>query len=300
MVSLECHACGGAVPLHLEAASEDLLCPHCRVRYAYSDGGILVVPGPADPAVEDDYPPAVYALLAEVEPAHFWFDERNRLILSTMREVLGSLQDRTVVDIGCGTGFVTAAAERAGMRTCGLEAHLGGLRIARTRTRGQLLCETAMRMPFAGQFDVAMLCDVIEHTPDDVGVLRAASSAVQPAGIVVVTVPAHQWLWSPLDDVSGHKRRYSRRTLIDAMHRAGLRVRLARYFNCLLLPAQMAHRLLASARERKLDRLALLRRGLMPPREPWNALMRLAMRADGVLSRFPLNFGASLVAIGVR
>ena len=288
------------MPLPLEATSEDLLCPTCGVSQAETDGGILVMPGPREPTLEEDYPAAVYALLSEVEPKHFWFGERNRLILSTMREALQSLKARTVVDIGCGTGFVTAALERAGMQTCGLEAHIGGLRIARTRVCGPLLCETAMRIPFSSQFDAAMLCDVIEHTPDDVAVLRAATAAVRPGGIVVVTVPAHQWLWSPLDDVSGHKRRYSRRSLMHAMRQAGLRVRLARYFNTLLLPAQIAQRLMASAREQHLDRLTLLRRGLTPPREPVNTLMRVAMRADLALSCAPLTFGASLIAIGVR
>jgi 2-polyprenyl-3-methyl-5-hydroxy-6-metoxy-1,4-benzoquinol methylase len=258
------------------------------------------MPGPREPTLEEDYPASVYALLSEVEPKHFWFGERNRLILSTMREVLRSLDSRTVVDIGCGTGFVTAALERAGMRTCGLEAHMGGLRVARTRIRGPLICETAMRIPFSSQFDAAMLCDVIEHTPDDVAVLRAARASVRPGGIVVVTVPAHQWLWSPLDDVSGHKRRYSRQSLIHAMSNAGLRVRLARYFNSLLLPAQIAQRLIASPRGRHPDRLTLLQRGLTPPSEPWNSLMRIAMRADLALSRAPLTFGASLIAIGIR
>ena len=189
------------MPMYFEASSEDVRCPQCGDLQATNDGGILVMQGPAAPTLEEeDYPPSVYALLSKVEPEHFWFGERNRLILSTMREVLRSLEGRTVVDIGCGSGFVTAALERAGMWTCGLEAHMAGLRLARTRMHGQLLCETAMRIPFAAQFDAAMLCDVIEHAPDDIAVLRAAGAALRPGGIVVVTVPAHQWLWSPLDD----------------------------------------------------------------------------------------------------
>jgi SAM-dependent methyltransferase len=288
------------VPLQLKTTSVDLCCPTCGVRQAEIDGGILKTPGPPEPTLEEDYPASVYTLLAKVEPKHFWFAERNRLILSTMREVLQTLRHRTALDIGCGTGFVTAALEHAGMQVCGLEAHIGGLRIARTRIQGPLLCETAMRIPFASQFDAAMLCDVIEHTPDDVAVLRAASAAVRPGGIVVVTVPAHQWLWSPLDDVSGHKRRYSRQSLVRAMNDAGLRVRVARYFNTLLLPAQIAQRLISSARNRHFDRLTLLQQSLTPPSEPWNALMRMAMRADIILSRAPITFGASLIAIGIR
>ena len=141
----------------------------------------------ADP---DDYPEDLSSLLAEVEPRHFWFGERNRLIVSTMREALGELTGRTVLDVGCGTGFVTAALERAGMATCGLDMNLAGLRHARRRTSGPLLCQDAARVPFSEQFDVAMLCDVIEHTPDDGAVLSAAIGALRPRGALVVTVPA--------------------------------------------------------------------------------------------------------------
>src|SRR5205085_2027009 len=120
----------------------------------------------------DDYPDEAYALLAAVERKHFWFKQRNRLILSTLREAIGQLAGRSALDVGCGTGFVTAAIEGSGMMTCGIDMHLGGLRYARPRVRGPLMCTGATAMPFVSTFDVALLCDVIEHAADDVAVLR--------------------------------------------------------------------------------------------------------------------------------
>jgi SAM-dependent methyltransferase len=253
---------------------------------------------PDKSASAQDYPEAVYSLLANIETRHFWFTERNRLILSTLHEVLGPLAGRTVLDVGCGTGFVTAALERAGMLACGLEMHMPALRVARARTRLPLICETAARVPFKAQFDAALLCDVIEHVPDDVLVLREASSALRPGGKLLVTVPAHGWLWSPTDDASGHKRRYSRRGLTETVERAGLRVRLARYFNALLLPFQVAYRMVVLGNHRRIaEPETLLERSLMPPSEPLNALLGLAMRADVVLSRLPVTFGTSIIAV---
>src|SRR5204862_5299850 len=133
----------------------------------------------------------------------------------------------------------------AGMATCAIDVQLDCLRCARERTRGPVLWGSAHRLPFERQFDVALLCDVIEHLDDDVGALREAAQALRPGGVLLVTVPAHAWLWSTLDDVSGHKRRYARRTLRRAIVAAGLEPQIVRHFNALLTPIQALQRLLA-------------------------------------------------------
>lgn len=285
-------------PLPLSTSETELRCPNCGREYSRQDG-ILLLGASRDP---DDYPAELHDLLAVAEPRHFWFGERNRLILSTMREAFGTLAGRSVLDVGCGTGFVTAALERAGMAACGLDMNLAGLVHARRRMRGPLLCQDAARVPFVEQFDAAMLCDVIEHTPDDQLVLRETAHAVRPGGGVVVTVPAHPSLWSVTDETAGHKRRYTRASLRTAMERAGLRVRLVRPFNSLLLPLQILQRLTLNRRSiaTQEERLALVREALIVPPRPINDLLRLAMSADLVLSRAPVTFGSSLIAIGQR
>jgi SAM-dependent methyltransferase len=299
VVPYACARCGTLIGIDLTDSRPPAPCTSCGFL-ARMDSGVLVMS--ADGPTHDDYPDQAFALLASVEMRHFWFVERNRLIVSTMREVLGNLSGRTVVDVGCGTGFVMAKLEQVGMLACGLDMHLQGLRYARLRTRGPLICESASRVPFRASFDVAMLCDVIEHVPDDVAVLRDVRDALVPGGSVVVTVPAHQSLWSAMDDASGHRRRYSRAMLCESMRRAGYRVHVARYFNALLLPVQFAQRRLLQSRAKgnSSDMSAILRKGLLPPPRPINAIMRLAMAADVLLTRLPVTIGSSLIAIGSR
>ncbi len=145
-----------------------------------------------------------------------------------------------------------------------------------------------------------MLCDVIEHTADDGAVIREASRALAPGGAIVITVPAGPGLWTPLDEASGHKRRYTKQTLAQAMQRAGLRIRALRYFNITLLPVQILQRLLVKSHPiaTSVDRLQLFYRSFTPPPAPLNALFNLAMTLDVPLSRLPAPFGASLIAIG--
>jgi SAM-dependent methyltransferase len=296
-LAFACTGCGEPVPVP-PSIDGPVRCAACGYRYAWDDG-ILMLGAWGYP---DDYPDELHPLLADVEPRHFWFAGRNRLILSTMREAIGPLEGRSALDVGCGTGFVLAALERAGMAACGLDMNLAGLRYARRRVQGPLLCQDAARVPFAGQFDVVMLCDVIEHTADDSAVLREAGRALKNDGTLVVTVPAYPSLWTAVDEVSGHKRRYTKEELARAMQRAGLVVRLVRYFNCLLFPAQLLQRQFLRRRllTTSAERLCLARDALRVPPASLNALLRLAMMTDLLLSRALLPFGSSLIALGYR
>jgi hypothetical protein len=42
-------------------------------------------------------------------------------------------------------------------------------------------------------------------------------SLLKPGGILYVTVPAHQWLWSLIDDTAGHYRRYNKNMVGDLL-----------------------------------------------------------------------------------
>ena len=291
-----CAACNGRVPIR---AAEDgpLACPACGRAYRW-DGGILVL---SEASLEADYPADVYTVLVQAEPRHFWFVERNRRIVSTLRGLLPEPAGRSVLDVGCGTGFVLAALEREGMLGCGLDMHLTGLRYARKRTRGLIVCEGATRVPFAADFDVAMLCDVIEHVADDVAVLSSTSSALKRGGIVVITVPALPFLWTTVDEASGHHRRYTRSALVAAIQSANLRVELVEYFNSALLPVQIAQRIVLSMQHRQQhhDDLRLLRKDLEPPPAWLNSMFGAACRLDAVLKRFDVP-GPSLIAAARR
>jgi 2-polyprenyl-3-methyl-5-hydroxy-6-metoxy-1,4-benzoquinol methylase len=290
-----CKSCEARIAVHSSDLVSPVACVGCGRRYEWQEG-ILMLGEPRDP---DGYPEDVHALLAEVEPRHFWFRERNRLIVSTLREVFGDLNGRAVLDIGCGTGFVLSALEAAGCSGWGLDMNQAGLRYARRRLSGPLVCEDAARVPFVEQFPIVLLCDVIEHVQDDLGVLRQARNALRSDGAIVVTVPAHRWLWTPVDDASGHRRRYSRQMLVQALADAGFETVVARYFNALLLPIQIMQRRLLGGRpvETLDERLHLIRRALRVPPGPVNVILGAAMSTDLILSRLPKTFGSSIIAV---
>lgn len=64
----------------------------------------------------------------------------------------------------------------------------------------------ARRIPFEGEFDVIGAFDVLEHIEEDERVLGQLNAALRSGGGIIATVPQHQWLWSEMDTVSGHRR----------------------------------------------------------------------------------------------
>lgn len=135
-----------------------------------------------------------------------------------------------------------------GLRLAGSDIFSDAVEIARTRVQdAELYQMDARRIPFVAEFDVAAAFDVLEHVEDDEQVIAQLHQAVRPGGGVLIAVPQHRWLWSAMDDVSHHKRRYERRELICKLKRHGLAPLRITSFTALLLPPM----LLSRARQRR-------------------------------------------------
>jgi hypothetical protein len=65
----------------------------------------------------------------------------------------------------------------------------------------------------SGALDAVALFDVIEHIADDGEVLRDVRDSLSDEGYLYVTVPSSPLLWSNVDVMAGHYRRYTPTTL---------------------------------------------------------------------------------------
>jgi SAM-dependent methyltransferase len=180
-----------------------------------------------------------------LEHDSFWFRARNRLIALTLCRYFPNIS--RFLELGCGTGFVLEGLREAlpDLSLAGADFHAGGLAYANDRVPdAELFQFDARRIPFAAEFDVVGAFDVLEHIDADDAVLNQMSQAVKPRGGIIVTVPQHQWLWSPADEYAEHRRRYRRKELTEKITRAGFAVRRVTSFVSLLLPAMAAARVL--------------------------------------------------------
>jgi SAM-dependent methyltransferase len=93
-------------------------------------------------------------------------------------------------------------------------------------------------------FDLVTALDVLEHCEDDVGALAEIYRVMTPGGICCLTVPALMLLWSNLDRVAHHFRRYTTRELCAKARKVGFQIHKLSYANTWLFPALLAMRLL--------------------------------------------------------
>ncbi len=91
-------------------------------------------------------------------------------------------------------------------------------------------------LPFEAEYDIVSLFDVLEHTDDDGAVLTSSARALKPGGGLLLTVPQHRFLWSHLDEMAHHRRRYSSRNIKAKLRAAGFRIEAAISYQSLLLP----------------------------------------------------------------
>jgi len=133
--------------------------------------------------------------------------------------------------------------------------------------------------------------DVIEHIDDDEAAVASIAQRLKPAGKFVMTVPAHQWMWSAHDAVNHHKRRYSKASLRRLIENSPLRLEALGYFNSLLFPVAVAERMASKARGKDGGDLEL-------PPAPLNAALKRTFAAERhLIGRVPLPPGLSLFAV---
>ena len=235
---------------------------------------------------------AVYEAMAEHDERHWWYRGRREVVAALIRRKVFPPKGAKLLEIGCGTGHNLAMLGEFGTVDA-LEVDEVARGMAQERLGRAVL--SAPLPQLAGvpnnQYDLVAALDVIEHIPDDRAALEGIARVLKRGGKLVMTVPAHQWMWSAHDVVNHHQRRYSKRSLRELIDNSPLRLEAIGYLNSLLFPVAVAQRV-ASKLTGKEDA------NLAPPAEPINqALERVFAAERRVIGRVPLPPGLSLFAV---
>jgi SAM-dependent methyltransferase len=185
----------------------------------------------------------IYERMAATQQVHWWFAGR-RAILNRLLKTLRLPPESRILEIGCGTGGNIAVLQKFGSVTA---VELDSF--ARDQVRTAMKIEIAPGslpddLPYADRkFDVICLFDVLEHVERDQEALSVLRERLAPKGLLIITVPAYQWLYSSHDVQHHHYRRYTARQLRTIAKAAGLRPTRVGYYNTVLFPLALIRRL---------------------------------------------------------
>lgn len=114
----------------------------------------------------------------------------NPLRLDWIRQH-AALNDKNVVDIGCGGGILTEAMAQAGATVTGIDMAEQPLQVARLHllesdatVEYQQRTAENLAASHAGEFDVVTCLEMLEHVPDPSQVIRSCCELVKPGGRV--------------------------------------------------------------------------------------------------------------------
>ena len=236
---------------------------------------------------------AEFKIHAEIEDVHWWFRARREIILDQLINILPPGKDKVIAEIGCGTGgnlkflshyyrvigvdIAPEAVEFAKNRV-NCDIHLGDFRDALAKKWQQL--------------DAVILADVLEHVEDDRNFLRNIISCLKDNALIVITVPAHSFLWSNHDVSLGHKRRYSKNNLRSLWDKLPVRELTFSPFNFFLFPAILLFRML------RVNDSSSRRSDLKMPSAAINKILyKIFALENKLLKRASLPWGVSYLAV---
>jgi SAM-dependent methyltransferase len=186
-----------------------------------------------------------YIRMAAVEDRMWWYRALHAELLAALAGH-ADLSGRAVLDAGCGTGgFLRRLAETLpALRRVGVEVMEPAARLAGARSQSPVCVGSVNSLPVAdGAVGAVVSADVLCHARvDQRQALAEFRRVLVPGGMLVLNLPAFQWLLSAHDRAVHNIRRYTRAETAALLESAGFRVLGVHYWNSLLFPLMVFQR----------------------------------------------------------
>jgi len=139
-------------------------------------------------------------------------------------------------------------------------------------------------------FSIYLMTDVLEHIENDLRFLEMIVNNASSGSKFIITVPAHQSLWSEHDVYLKHFRRYTKKELVSLASKSGIEILECRYtYSTLFLIAYLQRKFFVS----KKNESQMRENGALIQK-----ILNFMLIPDKFLSKIP--FGVSLFLIGVK
>jgi len=233
----------------------------------------------------------------ELEKSYFWIASHLDTVMHFARPFLRlkeNSKNLKILDAGCGYGHLTGFLKPWG-QVYMVDADAGAVDFC-CRNQSRLVQQAlANKLPFKDNtFDFIFSLDLIEHTRDDLSVMRELYRVLRPGGILFITVPAFMCLWGPHDEKNEHFHRYSKKDIIRITKESGFKILRCHYFKFILfLPLWILRRAKIIGNRESGDFYAVP--------SVVNAILRIILKIETrLISLVGAPAGTSLIAVSVK
>lgn len=176
----------------------------------------------------------------EQKTSFYW-----RLKYKCLKDLINryTTNESSVLDIGCGTGFMVSGTKINPQRYLGIDAFPESEIYLKTNFSYSANFSTKKLEDVENEtFDCILLLDVLEHIDDDQAFICEIKRIAKQGSNLIVSVPAHQWLYSDVDKQAGHIRRYNSKEFVNLFHSTGFKKIYHSSFLVSTLPLQYISR----------------------------------------------------------
>ena len=151
------------------------------------------------------------------------------------------------------------------------------------------------------KFDMVAAFDVIEHIEKDYKAISNINNMLNKNGSLIISVPQHMFLWSRLDEIVKHKRRYSKEGLSKLLTDIKFEVVYSTSFVFTLFPLMLISRIFDKNQSNKKSIEQSLEKRVKFSSIS-NKLLGIFMRVDEILIKLGLSlpFGGTLIVVAKK
>jgi len=236
---------------------------------------------------------SAYQTTFEKENTYWWHTARRNISLY-LRDRLSQIKQPVALNIGCGTGsFSSTLSDKT--RIISIDLEMDALRFCQQRGLRNLICGNGEKLPIeSDSCDEIYALDILEHLSHESKGASEIYRCLKPqTGFALITVPAFSFLWSQMDDITHHYRRYKKKEFYRLLRETGFSIEKITYYNFFLFPIALIFKLLERKGKKSEEE------SLIPTIPKWlNFIFKKIFSSEKIfIPRFAFPFGVSIIAI---
>lgn len=175
-----------------------------------------------------------FEIESKVNYDFWWFYGRRALFLYFLKKKASKTSK--IIDLGCSTGNNLKMLRLNGYKNFeGVDNNKFAISSCLNNGFKKVRKADLCKLPFKkSSADFIFATDVIEHIKDDSKAVNEINRILKKNHYALITVPAFNFLWSKHDEIALHKRRYTKKSLINILFTNKFQIEEIFYFNYLL------------------------------------------------------------------